>query len=499
MPKHELPIALNNMDKEKALAIGYQAMKSLGWLVQFAGEDKLLGSTPKSWKTLGIKIMLTVESDTLTVTSEMVNGESFDMGGKNKKNTAAFSKAFEAAKNIDEAAIENNKAAINTLRAATIKTLEEENEKAAEVDKALHLSGSNLYATYTIMGLNVLVFVLMVINGAGLVEPNGLVHIKWGSNYTPLTLSGDWWRLISNTFIHFGIIHLLMNMYCLYMAGVYLEPMLGKGKYIAAYLCTGVLASLTSLWWHTDGINSAGASGAIFGMYGLFLALLTTSLIPKAVRQSLLSSIGIFVVYNLVYGMKGGVDNSAHVGGLLSGFVIGYIYAFGIKKGKEEQKLNWIIPVVIIVTIAITVGYLQQHKVSAEERTEALNGVIASAYKDNDKYIAGLNEIYKIEDKAIAPLNDSTLTDEQRKEKIDSTSLPLWTQAEEKLNQMQSYDISTNTHLKTTKLLEYIALRKKEDDIIIKIIETKERESLIPELKEARENMNKIVKEIKSL
>ncbi|HEV7622240.1 MAG TPA: rhomboid family intramembrane serine protease, partial [Flavisolibacter sp.] len=81
-----------------------------------------------------------------------------------------------------------------------------------------------------------LVFILMVMNGAGLMVPESLVHIKWGSNYTPLTESGDWWRLLSNIFIHFGIIHLLMNMYCLYMAGVYLESILGKVKYIVAYL-----------------------------------------------------------------------------------------------------------------------------------------------------------------------------------------------------------------------------------------------------------------------
>ncbi|MEJ7610097.1 MAG: rhomboid family intramembrane serine protease [Ferruginibacter sp.] len=103
-----------------------------------------------------------------------------------------------------------------------------------------------------------------------IIDPNGTVHIKWGSNYGPLTLSGDPWRLITNVFIHFGIIHLAMNMYCLYIIGSYLEPMLGKTKFITAYLCTGILASLTSLWWHNESVNSAGASGAVFGLYGLF-------------------------------------------------------------------------------------------------------------------------------------------------------------------------------------------------------------------------------------
>ncbi|MEI9912548.1 MAG: rhomboid family intramembrane serine protease [Bacteroidota bacterium] len=66
--------------------------------------------------------------------------------------------------------------------------------------------------------------------GADFMQPTGIDIIRWGANYGPLTLSGDWWRLISCVFVHIGIIHLLFNMYALYMAGVYLEPLLGKGK-----------------------------------------------------------------------------------------------------------------------------------------------------------------------------------------------------------------------------------------------------------------------------
>lgn len=114
-------------------------------------------------------------------------------------------------------------------------------------------------------------------------------------------------------------------MYALLYVGVLLEPMLGKSKFIAAYLLTGIGASLASTWWHEQTI-SAGASGAIFGLYGVFLALLTTDLIEKETRKELLTSIGIFVVYNLAYGMKGGIDNAAHIGGLVSGLVMGYAF-----------------------------------------------------------------------------------------------------------------------------------------------------------------------------
>jgi len=500
MPKHEQTIALNNMDTDTALAVGYQAMKNLNWPVQFAGENKLLGSTPRNWKTYGQQILLAVEDNLLTVTSEMVHGEAFDVLGKNKKGTAAFAKAFEAAKNTTGAnTIENNKAAINTLREATAKTAVQEQQEAKEVAEAMNLEGSNLYVTWAIIAINVLVFILMAINGAGIFDTNGLVHIKWGSNYSALTLSGDWWRLVTNVFIHFGIIHLLMNMYCLYTVGIYLEPMLGKVKYTVAYLCTGVLASIVSLWWHKEGTNSAGASGAIFGMYGLFLALLTTSLIPQKVRQALLQSIGIFVFYNLAYGMKSGVDNAAHIGGLLSGFVIGYIYVLGIKKEKQGQELKWIVPAVVLLSLGIAYGYLQQNKTGSETRDKILTEVKDASYEDSEKFDAVLKEIEAIEEKAIAPLNDTTLTDPELKSKIDSLCYPLWISAETKLKATEQYDISASMHARAAKLVEYAKLRKEELDIYIKLITTGKSEDLIPQLNDVRKRMNDLGSEIQKL
>jgi len=368
-----------------------------------------------------------------------------------------------AGKTTSESTIENNKNAIAILREATIKTAEQEEQQAAEIDAAMNLSGSNLYVTYAIMAINVVVFVLMAMNGAGIFEPNGLVHIKWGSNYTPLTLSGDWWRLITNVFIHFGIIHLAMNMYCLYMVGVYLEPMLGKVKYTVAYLSTGVLASLVSLWWHKEGVNSAGASGAIFGMYGLFLALLTTNLIPKQMRQPLLQSIGIFVIYNLAYGMKGGVDNSAHIGGLISGFVIGYIYVLGIKKEKEGQKLQWIVPAVVLLTVGGAYGYLNQNVASAEQRKAGLNVVEGAGFKDNDKYIENMNQVSDFESKALKVFQTTdSSTSRKAYAELLKDAVPLWDSAAALLKATETFSISEAAHKRTAKLFEYVNLRKDE-------------------------------------
>ncbi len=504
MPKQEQSIPMQNTDTETVLALSYEAMKNLGWTVQFAGDNKISGSTPKTWKSNAQQILVGAENDMLTVSSEMVNGESFDMGGKNKKNVAAFLQAFATVKeNSDGIKIDDNKAAIDALRAATIQALETEAETAAAVSEAMNLQGSNLYVTYTLMAINVIVFILMIIDGAGIMGDNSLVHLKWGANYAPLTLTGDWWRLVTSTFIHFGIIHVGMNMYCLYMIGNYLEPMLGKPKYLAAYLCTGVFASLVSLWWHKAPVISAGASGAVFGMFGLFLALLTTSLIPKQVRQSLLQSIGIFIAFNLFYGMKGGVDNSAHIGGLVSGFVIGYLYVYTIKKEKLGQKLVWVIPVLLLLTAGATFGYLQQNKGDDTARKGMEYELEEASYKDGKRFGSVLDDLSAIEEKALRPLTSDSLSETEMKNLLVE-GRQLWDDGEKLMQSTTSYNISKNMHTRADKLLEYIQLRKNEYDLRISYsnldaTDEATAEKIVQEINENNKKIEQILEALKAL
>lgn len=498
MPQQQQSIVVSGFDKESILAICYSAFKQLNWDVLFAGEEKLLGATPKSWKANSQQIIATGADGLLTLSSEMTQNESFDLGGKNKKNIATFLTAFENCRSaVTETTIQQNLATINELRTKTQQVAEQEVKDAAEIDAAMNLSNSNLYVTYAIMGINVLVFILMAMNGAGIMEANGLVHIKWGSNYTPLTLSGDWWRLVSNVFIHFGIIHLAMNMYCLYTVGIYLEPMLGKAKYITAYLCTGVLASVVSLWWHKDGVNSAGASGAIFGMYGLFLALLSTNLIPKQVRQPLLQSIGIFVVYNLVYGMKGGVDNAAHVGGLISGFIIGYLYVLSIKKENENEKAAWVLPLVLLLSIGGAYSYLQQNKTGTENRDKILAEVKdATTYRDIEKFDTKYNEFVELQKDAITIMYDSTLTSEVYLKQLNEKAEPNWEKAEALMKETKAMDVSDSMHKKADYVIEYIQLRKQEVALRKEMV-TNKSDAVIVKLNEIIDKINALLEKLK--
>lgn len=331
MPSKEQQFSYPGRSAEELLQIAYGTFLSLGWTPKYIIADAIIGYTPRSWKKYDDEIIVTVTEGGITVKSSLVHGEMFDATGKNAKHISEYATTFE--KLCIRPLQPEWERAIEQLKQSTVKTAEEQIKEAEETDKVMKQAGANLYITYGIIAINVLVFILMAISGAGIFTiDDTTVHINWGSNLTTLTLNGEWWRLLTSTFIHFGILHLAMNTYALYMAGVYLEPMLGKTKYITAYLCTGILSGVLSLWWHTDGVNSAGASGAIFGLYGVFLALLLTNLIPKQVRKGLLQSIGVFIVYNLAFGMKSGVDNAGHIGGLLSGLAIGVIYYLVLSK-----------------------------------------------------------------------------------------------------------------------------------------------------------------------
>lgn len=180
------------------------------------------------------------------------------------------------------------------------------------------------FATSVILDINILVFILMAICGVHILYPNGIELLEWGANRKRETMGGDWWRLVSSMFVHGGFMHLILNIYGLWLAAIFVEPILGRKKYFILYGVSGVCGSLASIWWY-DNTISVGASGAIFGLYGAILGLLLTNAFPKEGKRGILTMIGVYVVINLLWGLTGGIDNAAHIGGLLSGALTGLI------------------------------------------------------------------------------------------------------------------------------------------------------------------------------
>lgn len=202
------------------------------------------------------------------------------------------------------------------------------------------------FFTPIILNINILVFVLMIVSGVHPVLPSADSLIGWGANVRKLTMGGEPWRLFTSMFLHFGIIHLAVNMYALFSLGRMIEPFLGKWRFIALYLFAGLGGSAVSLWWHANDMSvSAGASGAIFGVFGIFAALLTTDIIEQTVRKQLLKSIGSAILLNLLIGLYGGIDNSAHIGGLLTGAAGGYLSYYDLRDWyrRRVQKYRGVI------------------------------------------------------------------------------------------------------------------------------------------------------------
>ncbi|WP_426061874.1 rhomboid family intramembrane serine protease [Hymenobacter sp. B1770] len=208
-------------------------------------------------------------------------------------------------------------------------------ELLGQLVKGLFIPSRRFLATPILLDLNLLIFALMVLSGVSASEPTSRELVEWGSNVSGRTLHGEPWRLVSSLFVHAGLTHLLMNMFSLWLLGLLVEDRVGPLRLALVYLASGVGGSLASLWWHSQGVNSVGASGAIFGLYGFLLALLVSKklVLNKSDRRAMLGLVVYLVLSNLLSGLTGNIDNAAHLGGLLTGLLVaGPLALAGLKR-----------------------------------------------------------------------------------------------------------------------------------------------------------------------
>ncbi|MBE6154574.1 MAG: rhomboid family intramembrane serine protease [Firmicutes bacterium] len=222
----------------------------------------------------------------------------------------------------------------NDINTKTVK----ENETYSKI-----FSPKKTIITPILIAICVFMFILMYVFGRG--SEDVLTLLLFGANNRMLVESGQVWRLITSMFLHIGIIHLIVNMYSLFVIGKQLEGFLGRFKYLLVYLGSGFLGSLLSVVMH-EGV-SAGASGAIFGLLGSLLyfgyhyrlylgAVLRTQVIP-------------IIIINLLIGFSlSGIDNFAHIGGLVGGYLL--TMALGVPgKTKKSDQINGSIVFVLLV------------------------------------------------------------------------------------------------------------------------------------------------------
>ena len=224
-----------------------------------------------------------------------------------------------------------------------------------------------VWVTPTIVGINVLVFVTMVAMGVSPISPTTADLFKWGADFGPATvLEGQWWRLLTAAFVHVGALHIALNMYVFWGAGALAERLYGNVAYLVLYLVAALGGSLVSTLWSPLAV-SAGASGAIFGVYGAILAFARSAgrQFPPQVMEGLQKGALGFIGYNLLFGLTvPNISNSAHMGGLATGFVAGWLLARDLAIPRRAEATRYL-RLAGLVPVLAALAWGAHHRISS--------------------------------------------------------------------------------------------------------------------------------------
>ena len=230
---------------------------------------------------------------------------------------------------------------------------EKENEKFNDV-----FSPKRIIFTNIISLICILMYVIVGIYGNNFFNFNANVLAKFGANNILLVKNGEIWRLLTCAFLHVGLIHLVVNMYSLRVIGPSVEGLIGKGKFVFIYLISAISASLMSLVFVDSNIVSVGASGAIFGLMGalLYFGYHYRLYLNDAIKTQIIP----VILFNLIIGfMMPGIDNGAHIGGLIGGYLA--TMAIGIKNKSEKKDMinGWIVLILYLAFLSYIVFFVK--------------------------------------------------------------------------------------------------------------------------------------------
>jgi rhomboid protease GluP len=241
-------------------------------------------------------------------------------------------------------------------------------------------------ATYLLVGINCGVFLAMVLHHISPWMPTVDQLMRWGADRpNNVLIQGEWWRIVSAMFVHVGILHLATNMWCLWNLGLLAEPLMGSFGVFAAYILTGAAGNLLSTFknwtWPLHDPSGAilfqagaGASGAVFGIAGALIILLKSKVlldrVPAVELKRLRRSVIYFAVINLVIDLSINqfsgytgiyVDNSAHIGGFLSGLLLAAPLVPRIGSPREVFRLRLRVALVLMVGLLVLFGFYIAH------------------------------------------------------------------------------------------------------------------------------------------
>lgn len=224
--------------------------------------------------------------------------------------------------------------------------INKKNEKRNKIAEKI-FSYKQPIVTYIIMAICIILFILMELSGG---STNSQTLLKYGANLDVLVKNGEYYRLFTCIFLHIGIMHLLCNMYSLYIIGREVENLFGKIKYIIIFILSGIFGSIMSLSF-THNTISAGASGAIFGLLGalLYFGMHYRTYLGEAIKRSIIP----IIVVNLIIGFFAeGIDLAAHIGGLVGGVLVAMMVGVPDKSKIKDIINGTILTIIYLIFIS---------------------------------------------------------------------------------------------------------------------------------------------------
>ncbi len=224
--------------------------------------------------------------------------------------------------------------------------INKKNEKRNKIAEKI-FSYKQPIVTYIIMAICIILFILMELSGG---STNSQTLLKYGANLDVLVKNGEYYRLFTCIFLHIGIMHLLCNMYSLYIIGREVENLFGKIKYIIIFILSGIFGSIMSLAF-THNTISAGGSGAIFGLLGalLYFGMHYRTYLGEAIKRSIIP----IIVVNLIIGFFAeGIDLAAHIGGLVGGVLVAMMVGVPDKSKTKDIINGTILTIIYLIFIS---------------------------------------------------------------------------------------------------------------------------------------------------
>jgi rhomboid protease GluP len=273
--------------------------------------------------------------------------------------------------------------------AVSIQSVVAEEQGRVEARYARALFSRATPITYALLAANVGIFVLMEMVSGGSDDPATL--IAFGAKTNGLLQSGEWFRLITPIFIHAGFLHLLLNSYALWVVGSQVEKLYGSARFLLIYLLSGVGGVIGSYFGHIFvpkpfDAPSVGASGAIFGLFGVLavFGIWYRREMPPAIRRAMTAGVLPVIAVNLFIGFSiPFIDNSAHIGGLLTGAALTLIIPY-IAPGRERVSKTGLLIIALCLAV-IVYCFAQAYQRMEIVPVEVMNGTYRT-YETNRTY-----------------------------------------------------------------------------------------------------------------